>query len=170
MSVSTNLNRLRTKKAITLFPGVHLRMLQRLTDTSFNTTRHHVRSLELSGEIVKERASGHERLYPAGLAENERSVKALVLDRTTRRIMESLLKFGPMGNGEISRATDVPKSTVSEHVDLLRRAALIQRRVDVNGVVSYDLKDRERVAQLLASFQANLLTSAADRFVDLWDL
>ena len=169
MSIA-NPNRLRAKKAISLFPGIHLRMLQRMTKTSFNTTRYHVRNLELAGEIVCSKEGGHDRLYPAGLSERERATKKLMLDGTTRAILETLLASSAMGNGEISSAAKVAKSTVSEHIDALRKADVVRRNVALDGTVSYGLRDRDEVARLLASFRASLLTSAADRFIDLWDI
>jgi predicted transcriptional regulator len=166
----TNANRLRTKKAISLFPGVHLRLLQRMTKTSFNTTRYHVRNLELAGEIVCSKEGGHERLYPAGLGEKERALHALMLDKTTRKIIETLLKNPALGNGELAQATKAAKSTVSEHIDVLRDAGLVRRNIAVDGGVSYELLEKEEVARLLGIFRANLLTSVADSFVDLWDI
>jgi hypothetical protein len=32
------------------------------------------------------------------------------------------------------------------------------------------VQDREEVASLMAAFRNNLLTSATDRFIDLWDI
>ena len=169
MSLS-NINRLRTKKIISLFPGVHLRLLQRMTQTSFNTTRYHVRNLELAGEIVCTKDGGHDRLFPVGLPERQRAVSALLLDRTTRKIVESLLTSGGLCNAEIADATKTAKSTVSEHIDSLRKEDIVKRVVSLDGTVTYELRDKEEMARQLSSFQASMLASAADRFVELWDI
>lgn len=169
MSVA-NLNRVRTKKIISLFPGIHLRKLQRVMNTSFNTTRYHVYNLEKSGEIVCTTEGGHTRLYPIGYDTKCRALQAAVLNKTSRTILSVLLKSGPLGNGELAELTRLPKSTVSEHVESLRRANVLRRNVSVDGSLSYDVQGREDVEQVLATFQASLLSSTAERFIDLWDL
>jgi predicted transcriptional regulator len=165
-----NLNRIRTKKVVTLFPGIHLRKLQRVMNTSFNTTRYHVRNLEKAGEIVCSEEGGLKRLYPTGFDERAKVLQAVLLDRTTRRILEALLETGPMGNADISSATEFAKSTVSEHVDVLRKADILRKEVSLDGIVSYEIRDRDRVAAVMATFKRSILTSATDNFIDLWDL
>jgi predicted transcriptional regulator len=167
---SLNFNRLRTKKVVSLFPGIHLRKLQRVTNTSFNTTRYHVRNLERDGEIVCSTEGGLKRLYPVGFDERARKVQALLLDKTARKILATLLDAGALSNGDLSGLTSLAKSTVSEHIDALRKADVVRRNVALDGSVSYEVQDREEVASLMAAFRNNLLTSATDRFIDLWDI
>jgi predicted transcriptional regulator len=167
---SLNFNRLRTKKVVSLFPGIHLRKLQRVTNTSFNTTRYHVHNLERDGEIICSTEGGITRLYPVGIDEKTRRVDALLLDKTTRRILWALLETGSLSNGELSGLTGLAKSTVSEHIDELRKAEVVRRSVALDGSVSYEVQDREGVARLMATFRRNILTSATDRFIDLWDI
>ncbi len=169
MSVS-NVNRLRTKRLVSLFPGIHLRKLQRVMDTSFNTTRYHVHNLERDGEIVCSTEGGHTRLYPIGLDAKMREMQTAVLNRTTRKILSALLESGPLGNGELSDMTNLARSTVSEHVESLRKASIVRRNVSVDGSVSYEVQGRDDVEQVMAAFQESLLSSTTDRFIDLWDL
>jgi predicted transcriptional regulator len=167
---SLNFNRLRTKRVVSLFPGIHLRKLQRVTNTSFNTTRYHVRNLERDGEIICSTEGGLKRLYPAGLDERARKMQAVILDKTARKILATLLDSGAMSNGDLSGVTSMAKSTVSEHIDALRRADVVKRNVGLDGSVTYEVQDREEVVRLMAAFKNNLLTSATDSFIDLWDL
>jgi predicted transcriptional regulator len=167
---SLNFNRLRTKKVVSLFPGIHLRKLQRVTNTSFNTTRYHVHNLERDGEIVCSEEGGLKRLYPVGTDERTRKVQALLLDKTARKILSTLLESGALSNGDLSGLSRLAKSTVSEHVDALRKADVVRRNVAIDGSVSYEIQDTEEVARLMATFRRNLLDSATDRFVDLWDI
>ena len=163
------MNRLRAKRLVALFPGIHLRKLQRVMNTSFNTTRYHVDNLERSGEIVCAVEHGRKRLYPAGFDGRAREVQTVLLDNASRKILCALLEDGTLGNAGISEETGLPKSTVSEHIETLRRLGLVKRNVSLEGVASYELQEREEVAQLIADFRRNLMASAADRFIDLWD-
>jgi len=165
-----NFNRLRTKKVVSLFPGIHLRKLQRVTNTSFNTTRYHVRNLERAGEIVSSTEGGLKRLYPAGLDESSRKVRAFLLDKTARKILAVLLETGALGNGELAGRTHLAKSTVSEHVDAMRKAYILKRNVALDGTVSYEVQNKDEIALIFTIFQRNLLASATDRFIDLWDI
>lgn len=165
-----NVNRLKTKRIVSLFPGIHLRKLQRVMNTSFNTTRYHVHNLEKAGEIVCSTEGGHTRVYPTGLDAKMREMQAAVLNRTSRKLLLTLLESGPLGNGELSDMTNLAKSTVSEHVESLRTANIVRRNVSVDGSVSYELQGREDVEAVMAAFQESLLSSTTDRFIDLWDL
>jgi predicted transcriptional regulator len=166
----TNPNRLRTKRIVSLFPGIHLRKLQRVMNTSFNTTRYHVHNLEKSGEIVCSMEGGHTRLYPVGLDVRTREIKAAVLNKTSRKILSLLLESGPLSNGELSDLSRLAKSTVSEHVESLRNASIVRRDVSVDGTVSYEVQGREDIEQVMNAFQESLLSSTTDRFIELWDL
>jgi predicted transcriptional regulator len=166
----SNVNRLRTKRIVSLFPGIHLRKLQRVMNTSFNTTRYHVHNLERAGEIVCSTEGGHTRLYPIGLDAKMREMRAAVLNRTSRKILSALLESGPLGNGELSDLTNLAKSTVSEHTESLRKANIVRRNVSVDGSVTYEVQGREDVEEVMAAFQESLLSGTADRFIDLWDL
>jgi len=164
----TNANRLKTKKIVSLFPGIHLRKLQRVMNTSFNTTRYHVHNLERSGEIVCSNEGGHTRLYPIGLDERRMGIQTAILNRTSRRILSALLESGPMGNGDLSDLTKLARSTVSEHLESLRSSNVVRRKVSVDGTVTYEVLGREDVEEVMAAFRESLSTT--DRFIDLWDI
>lgn len=165
-----NTNRLRTKKVVSLFPGIHLRKLQRVMNTSFNTTRYHVHNLERDGEIVCSKEGGLERLYPRGMDERGKKLNAIMLDKASRTILEALLSSGSLSNGALSASTRLPKSTVSERVDTMRKAEMVRRVTSIDGSVTYALSNREEAAVILAAFKKNLVASAADSFIDLWDI
>jgi predicted transcriptional regulator len=163
------MNRLRAKELVSLLPGVHLRELQRLMNASFNTTRYHVYNLERDGEIVRAEEGGYSRLYPAGLEGRSRSLFSVLHSKGTRQVLRALLGGEQMGNADISGATEMPRSTVSEHLELLCRSGLIKRTVTLGGGAVYSVEDRSGVGEALAVFERNLLTVAADSFIDLWE-
>jgi predicted transcriptional regulator len=163
-----NVNRIRAKELVSLFPGVHLRQHQRLLNASFNTTRYHAYNLERDGEVVCSRVGGYSRLFPAGFDGGARGLYSVLHNKSTRHVLRTLVSGGRLTNGEISAATGLPKSTVSEHTELLCQTELAAKSVTLDGVV-YEIHDRARVGEALAMFERNLMTVAADSFVDLWD-
>ncbi len=163
-----NINRLRAKELVLLFPGVHLRQLQRLLNASFNTTRYHVYNLERAGEVICWKEGGYSRLFPAGFDGRARGLYSVLHNKTTRHVLRALVSGGRLANGEISATTGLPKSTVSEHTELLCHAELVSKTITLDGTV-YEVRDPARVGDALAIFERNLLTVAADSFIDLWD-
>ncbi len=166
---STNLNRLRAKELVSLFPGIHLRELQRLLKASFNTTRYHVDTLERNGEVLRMEQGGYCRLFPVGFDDRARGLYSVLHSRTTRQVLRALVTNGRSANGSISEATGLPKSTVSERIELLCATGLVTRTPSLGSGSIYEVRDQERVAEALTLFERNLLTVAADSFVDLWD-
>lgn len=166
---SDNMNRLRAKELVSLFPGVHLRELQRLLRASFNTTRYHVDGLERDGEVLRLEAGGYSRLFPAGFDERAKGLYSVLHNATTRRLLRALVTNGRSANGEISSLTGIPKSTVCERMELLCATGLVARVPSLGAGSFYEVRDQQGVGEALEMFERNLLTVAADSFADLWD-
>ena len=164
-----NSNRLRVKELVALLPGIHLRELQRLLRASFNTTRYHVYNLERNGEVQCWREGGYSRLFPPGFDDRTRDFYSALHSKTTRRVLRALVLRGESANGEISTITGLPKSTVSEQLELLCATSVVTKSTRMGGVSLYDVKDREQVGGALALFEKNLLAVVSDSFADLWD-
>jgi predicted transcriptional regulator len=164
-----NQNRLRAMELVTLFPGIHLRELQRLLRASFNTTRYHVHNLERDGQVICSREGGYSRLFPIGLDQGARGMYSVLHNRITRQVLHTLVSGTSLTNGEITAATGLAKSTVSEHIEVLCQTNIVKRTVTLGGGALYEVQDQVHVGEALALFERNLLTVAADSFVDLWD-
>ncbi len=159
-------------RIVALSPGIHVRRLQKVLGASFSTTRHHVESLERDGEIVRSRDGRYDRLYPAGTPESMKAVYATLQSKTSRKVLQALAESGSLEltNGDLSRRVSLPRSTVSECVAHLTGVALVKRSLTLDGRILFEVRDKEEVLRLLATFHGNMLNLAADRFIDLWDL
>lgn len=160
------------KLIVTLSPGIHLRRLQKVLGVSFTTTRYHVENLERSGELVRTKDGRYDRLYPAGTSEGTRRIYALLQSKGARRVLEVLADSRDRGltNGDLFSKLHLPRSTISEFIGSLSEAGLVSRSLNLDGRYAYKLREGEEVLQILATFRRNLLTIAADGFIDLWDL
>jgi predicted transcriptional regulator len=166
-----NANRERVRMIVSLSPGIHLRKLQKLLGTSFSTARYHAEGLVKDGQIVCSKEGRYQRLYPAGTSEASRATYAILQAETARKVLGALARGErEMRNGDLCEEVGLPRSTVSECTALLSRAGLVRRRITADGHPSYEIQERERTIQLLASFERNLLDIATDRFTDLWDV
>jgi len=162
-------SRLRVTLFVSIFPGVHLRELQRLLGMSFNSTRYHVDKLAKSGEIVRVEEGGYSRLYPTGTSEAERMLFAVVRAETDRKILSSLATGLVLSNKQLCGQTGLAKSTISEHVAGLVRMGILRTRQISETSVAYELEQPERIRSLLMSLNQSLRKKATDRFIDLWD-
>jgi predicted transcriptional regulator len=157
---------------VSLSPGVHIRRLQKLLGASFTTTRYHVERLEQDGEIVRSKDGRYDRLYPAGMLDSAKAVYATFQSNNARKILRVLSQEEPqeLTNAELSVRTRLSRSTVSECVGGLIKASLIKRSVAPDGRILFGLQNGAEMIQLLSVFQRNLLSIAADRFIELWDI
>jgi len=163
--------RAETREIIAMLPGIHIRRLQKVLGASFNTTRYHVEALERNGEIVREKEGHFDRLYSAGLEEKDRKAFATLHGGPSRKVLQSLAEgASELTNGELADRTRLSRSTVSECISTLGAAALVRRHRAVDGRVLLGLVDPEGTTRMLAMFNRNILSLAADRFVDLWDV
>jgi len=166
-----NANRVLTRRAIALFPGIHLRRLQKVLGTSFTTTRYHVDSLERAGEISCLRDGRYERLYPAGMTQEMKSLYACLQSETVRTVLH-LLAENPdeLTKTDISSRIRLAPSTTGECIGLLEESSVVRRAFTSDGRAVYGIKDAENVLPLLAIFRRNLVDVATDNFLNLWDV
>ncbi len=168
---SANANRGRAKAVITLFPGIHLRMLQRIMGTSFSTVRYHVSNLEKDGEIVRRFDSRYERLYPRGTAEAMMPVYAILHHKSVRNLLQVIVdrRDSSPTVADLAKLTNLSLSTVAECVKQLSEVGLVSRSEGADGRFRLEVRDTEMIQQLLASFRRNVIDIASDNLIDLWD-
>ena len=163
-----NANRIRTKAMVELFPGIHLRALQRFLGTSFSTTRYHVDHLLREGEIVSERKGGYTRLYLSGIKEGDRRIYASLQSKSARRVLHALVDSRLLGKGELAEATRLSRSTITKKVQELQLLNVIEARDLPDGGQAYRILDGEKVVTILLALERNPLSVATDNFIDLW--
>ncbi|MBO0888260.1 winged helix-turn-helix transcriptional regulator [Candidatus Bathyarchaeota archaeon] len=166
---TTESNRQRVKLTVALIPGLHLRLLQRLSGLSFNSTRYHVESLSKNSEIIRDDEARYSRLYPAGTTDADRTIYSLMWNKTDRLVLRTLLKESKCTPRRVVELTGLAKSTVSEHISKLVEAGVVTERVLDGNRLEIALNEPSQVKRLLDSPNITLLEKAADRFIDLWD-
>ena len=157
-------------KLVSLYPGIHLRELQRAVGVSFNSIRYNTEKLSRSGEIICEKTKGYSRLYPLGTSDQDKVIYSLIQNKTTRRIIEELTKEPLFTNKELTEKTGFAKSTVSEHIHQLLSANLVRLTLSDQGNFKVELQDREHIESLLGrARQFSLDNDVVGNFADLWD-
>jgi predicted transcriptional regulator len=150
-------------------PGVHLRLVQRLTGMSFSSTRYHVARLTETGEIVREEDGGYSRLFPTGATRDERMIFSLLRGNTNQRIIFCLEQHRGLSNKQLADLTWLAKSTISQHLANLTKLGVVEIARSEAGETVYKLKDPERIGSLVRNQKNTFLRKASGRFIDLWD-
>jgi len=172
-----NANRQNVKRLISLFPGVHLRMLSRYLGVSLNTARYHLLNLEKNGEVFCRREGEYLRAYPPWAAdERSMGIYAVLQQKSARRILRVILSEARLGglsmsNDKISSFAHLSQSTVSEYLTLLRDLQLVKRVITREGRVVFEISQeaRERLSTILGSYDENVLSRTTDRYLSLWE-
>jgi predicted transcriptional regulator len=163
-------NRTRVRVLVSLLPGLHLRQLQRILGLSFNSTRYHVEALTKTGEIVRTEEGGYSRLYPIGTSEYDRTVYSLIRGTSNRKILSCLQRGGSFSHKQLSDATNLAKSTISEHLARLIEVGVVRTNQGVDhSTTTYELTDLVRIREMLYASEGTIMKRAAKEFVDLWD-
>ena len=163
-----NVNRTRARLLVNLFPGIHLRELQRSMHVSFSSARYHVDSLYKSGEIERNDEAGYSRLYPPGISESEKAVYSSTRNRTKGMILSILVETPNLTNKQLSEFTGLAKSTVSEQIQSLLESGIVRESVSTSTGTTYSVRDPSTVSTALSKSDRNIMNEAAERFIDLW--
>lgn len=139
--------------------------------TSFSTVRYHVSNLEANGEVIRRTHKRYERLYPRGTTEAMQLVYAILHRKTNRNLLSVMAEHhvGSLTIADLASRTGLSSSTVAECVKQLSEVGLVSRLQGADGRLRCEIQDTELVRKLLAGFGRNILDSAADNLIDLWD-
>ena len=156
-------------RLISLFPGIHLRELQRSLGLSFNSVRYNTQKLAENGEINCKKTKGHSRFFPVGMTEKDKLLYSCMRNDTTFKLLRVLTREPQVSSKTLSEVTGYAKSTISEHVHHLIDLNLARITLSQEGNFKVELLDRERTADLISSEQKVRDRDLVGNFADLWD-
>lgn len=154
--------------AVTKFPGIHLRELERITGESAALISYHMEKLVAEGFAAVREHGGYTRFFPTTkgkatrLKPEDQVWVGMLREQVPLHIVLVLLDDGPLPHGAIVEKVGVAKSTLSYHL-----AKLAQAHIVVREGRSIRLADRERTYRLLLTYTPT--PSLLDAFADLWE-
>ncbi|WP_336036570.1 winged helix-turn-helix transcriptional regulator [Halobacterium yunchengense] len=116
-------------------PGVHFARAAEDAGLETSTARYHVRVLERDGVVDSEHVLGKKRLFPSD-RDADRAADAAAVDPTTRAVLAAVDRTDPATVNAVAAALDRAPSTVSEHLDRLDDAGVLDRERDGGSVVA----------------------------------
>jgi predicted transcriptional regulator len=168
MSPRTDLLSLETRSRIfahiTKMPGIHFRELSRQVHTGAGNLDHHLQALCTHGLIKAERSRGRVQFYPAGVSAAEREVLGVLRERTYRRILLCLLRFGPLTHRELVRRSGRSPSAITWYVRQLEDRRLLEEARE-GGRTRYRASAPVLVQRLLLAHASSFGDRSVDRFV-----
>lgn len=122
-------------------PGLHLRGLSRRLKMKPSLVEYHVRELLINGLINEAREDGYRRFYPGenpsigsrGFSSRHRTILHFLRQEVPLRIILAMLESGGSTHKEMLKEVRVSPSTLSYHIDRLRRAGIVERYRDEWG-------------------------------------
>lgn len=113
-------------------PGIHLSALERRTDVSLSSVRHHLRILEVESLVETERHNGKRRYFPAGTA--NRALVSALEDPAKAAVLRAVADREPASVSDLAGALDRDPSTISYHLSGLAAEDLVDRERDGRAV------------------------------------
>jgi predicted transcriptional regulator len=171
---AVNPGRLRAKELISLLPGIHLRRLAKLLGVSLSTAHYHMRKLEMDREIVCRKEGEFLRAYPVSLSDpRQMELYSLLQRKAAREVLKVLISGGRGGltNGELSAATCLSPSTVSEWTTRLRSLGLLSKVPVGDGRWELVIQrgDSLKLTAMIADFEKNFFRLTTENYLRLWD-
>lgn len=136
------------ERLVRCYPGLHLRALARMADTSEALAGYHFDRLADSGRVRELPGPGFRRFFPAEPptpGDRQARILAVLRRPIPFAIALHLLQAGPLSHGAIADRIDRAPSTATYHLATLQSAGIAARRSDG----SFALVDPRQVERLL---------------------
>lgn len=155
--------------AVVRNPGVHLREIERMTSLSLGVVRHHLDRMQREGLVFSRRDRHFKRFFSRSeLPPNmpTETFDALRQDGP-RTIVLHLLNNPGTTHGRMAEALDIPASTLSTYLSLLRRKGIVRReRLDRRNL--YFIRDEEGVVKVLMAYRSSFFDPQVDRAISTY--
>ncbi len=160
--------RRRIYEIIAAFPGLHFRELLRRIDMPHSSVAYHLNYLVRNNLITEIDDGGLRRYYVRGKVDRrEKEILSVLRKEIPRGLVLYLLMNPHSAYQDLLASFDLKPSQLSYYLDrLIKKGILTQSREGRNTY--YDVKDEERVANVLITYRPTFLDAVVDAFVEMW--
>jgi predicted transcriptional regulator len=130
-------------ETVRAYPGLHLRALARIADTSLQLLQYHLQHLADAELVLLDLDGGKLRAFPPGLSVVQRRILGALREPKRAGIIEKLTDR-PLSHGALAKALRMGKSTLSFHLSYLADVGVVVRDGEVR------LADKATVLDLMA--------------------
>ena len=138
-------------------PGLHLREISRQLDIPRTTLTYHIRYLERKNLLISENNGKCCRYFIKNqLGSIDKIFLSILRQDIPRKIIFLSYIFPEVYREELSKGLDIPVTTISYHVQKLKEAGILAPCKE-NGRISYELKNRNYIYNLIIRYKTSLL-------------
>jgi len=149
-------------------PGLHKREISRKLNISLSTVDYHLHYMEKRNIVVAREDRRYRRYFIAEKTMPEDSrIISLLRQETPRKILIFLLENPKAIHREICENIGKAPSTVSFHIRKLVEAGILEE-ISLGKEKGYNIKNKERIIDILIMYRSTFLDRAVDKFLDAW--
>lgn len=149
-------------------PGLHFREIQRRVGIATGALQYHLDYLVKKHLVRAEQDAKFLRYYLIREEFTETTLMNLLRQESMRKIIVFLMQRRFANNATISGMVGLSPSTTSWHIEKLFEAGLIDKKKRGRKIY-YNVKDKDRIANLLVNYRQSFLDEMVDNFVEVWE-
>jgi predicted transcriptional regulator len=149
-------------------PGLHFREIQRRTEIATGALQYHIDYLQKKHLVRSEKDGKFSRFYAVRGEDVDTELMSLLRQESVRRIVLFLMKRRRATLPQISKEVNLSASTTSFHMQKLVQSEMIVQK-NYGKKTYFSLKDKDRILELLLTYNKSFLDELVDNFVDIWE-
>ena len=162
------------KNTVAVFPGLRFHELKKETKLANGTLQHHLTKLSKSNNITAKYLKKIPRYYAYELDNTNQIILLRLRQRTTSRIIKSLLKNECQTFSQLVKYSKKSPGTVSVYKNLLLKDKIISGNTDDcscsrdSNKIKYRLVDPDKIRSLVGEYGKTSLEKSADNLADIF--
>ena len=164
------------KKIVSKHPGLRFHEIKKETKLANGTLQHHLSQMEKSNSLKAKYMNTIPRYYTYDLKDTNHIILLRLRQRTTSRIIKSLLKNECQTFAQLVKFSKKSPGTVSIYKNMLLKDNIIVGDTNscdctkgiANTAIKYRLVDPEKVRTLVEEYGKSSLRQSADNLADIF--
>jgi hypothetical protein len=164
------------KSVVTVYPGLRFHEIKKETKLANGTLQHHLSQMTRSNNLKAKYMNTVPRYYAYDLEDTNQIILLRLRQRTTSRIIKSLLKNECQTFGQLVKFSKKSPGTVSIYKNMLLNDKIIVGDTNscdcakgmTNTMIKYRLVEHEKVRALVEEYGKSTLKQSADNLADIF--
>ena len=164
------------QSVISIYPGLRFHEIKKETKLANGTLQHHLSQMEKSNFLKAKYMNTIPRYYTYDLKDTNHIILLRLRQRTTSRIIKSLLKNECQTFGQLVKFSKKSPGTVSIYKNMLLKDNIIVgdtnscdcTKAIANTAIKYRLVEHEKVRTLVEEYGKSSLRQSADNLADIF--
>jgi len=148
-------------------PGLHVRELQRIVGIPLASLQYHLTYMASRHVILEEKSEHYTRYYSKPLEPEDKKILSVLRQKRLKEIVMLILVSKKAKYQLIVQTLKLTPSTVSLYLKCLLDNDVIERtKIGYENI--YTLKDEDKIAKILITYQSSFLDTLVDKWANTW--